>query len=44
MQHVIILGSSPVTLNGLGPGEHSLKIVPQSCGKKRRQQNVKFTV
>ena len=44
MQHVIVLGLSPVTLNGLGSGEHSLKIVPQDCGKKRRQQKVKFTV
>jgi len=43
-QIVIILGSSPVKLNGLGLGEHSLKIVPQGCGKKRSQQIVKFTV
>ena len=41
---MIILGTSPVEVTELTAGEHSLKIVPQGCGKNRRQQNVKFTI
>jgi len=41
---IIIIGTSPVEVTELTSGEHSLKIVPQDCGKNRRPQNVKFTV
>ena len=42
--NIPVSGSNPVELTGLGTGQHSLKIVPQDCGKNRRQQTVKFTV
>ena len=37
-------GESPLSINGLAPGEHRVRFIPQDCGPNFRANTVRFEV